>query len=139
MNKLQITPDNQTLNIEESEMTLPPDIGRGGVKTLIFNTGIRLSISDYKLNSDTLIEYISFPPVFGFGFCLSGDISNQPEDFKDSGHIRSGQSALFHFNSDKMWETVGTKRVIRFNILVTFISVRMVTIPLILSESQSVH
>lgn len=117
MKKLQITPDNQTQCVNESEMTLPLDMGRGGVKKLIFNTGIRLSISNYKLHSDTLFEYSSFPAVFGFGFCLSGDIYSQPADFKDAGNICSGQSALFCFNSDKMSETVGTRQVVRFDII----------------------
>lgn len=117
MNRIQFTPDDQAHGAFESEYTMPLDIGRGSVKKFAFDTGIQLSISNYKLYSDIMIEYDYQPPVFGFGFCLSGDISNQPEDFKDSGMIKSGQSALFHFNSNRMRETIGTKQVVRFDVI----------------------
>jgi AraC-like DNA-binding protein len=84
---------------------------------IALQSGIQLSISDFKLSSATMIEYGDFPTVFGFGFCLAGDISNHPDGFKDADPIRAGQSAAFHFDSRNMRETVGTRRVVRLNIM----------------------
>lgn len=117
MQKLNITPQNKGPVGDGHQMTLPSSLGRGGVMMHSLQTGFQLSVSDFKLESETMIEYSAFPAVIGFGFCLSGNISSHPAGFKDSAPIRSGQSALFHFDSHKMWETVGTERVIRLNIM----------------------
>jgi hypothetical protein len=117
MKTLRITPQEQAPIGNERQMALPAAIGFGGVRMVHFKTGLSMSLSDYRLNSETVMEYVSFPDVFGFGFCLSGDISSRPVGFGRSDDIRSGLNALFHLDGDKMRETVGTRRVIRLNIV----------------------
>ncbi len=117
MLKLKLTPDHRNEADAERRIALPDDIGRGCVKTMTLNSGIQLSLSDFTLNAATRFEYNGFPAVFGFGFCLSGDISSQPGGFKNADPIRAGQSAAFHFDGCNMREIVGTQRVLRLNIM----------------------
>ncbi len=120
MQQMQITQDTHVENMTGTglkEMPLPMDIGKGSVHLLALSTGIRLSICDYQLHHPTQLIYNAFPRVFGFGFCLSGDIINKPSEFRDSGVIRPGQSAVFHFDGGDMQETVSTERVIRVDLI----------------------
>jgi AraC-like DNA-binding protein len=117
MNSLQITPESKDGSKNERQKHLPAGIGRGGVEEVALGSGSRMLVTNYKLHSATLMEYISFPAVCGFGFCLSGDIFSHPAGFKAPDPVRSGQSALFHFDSGRMTETVGTRQVIRLNIM----------------------
>ena len=117
MQTIRITPEEKVFSDKENHILLPETIGRGGVRMLRLDSGIQLSLSDYRLNSSTVMEYTAFPGVFGFGFCLSGDILSQPAGFKSSDEIHAGQNALFYFDRGKMRETVSSKRVIRLNIM----------------------
>ena len=117
MQLLEITAPKSIKADKGQTMSLPPDIGRGGVMTLTTDSGIQMILSDYTLNSAVRMEYHSFPPAVGLGFCISGEIANGSSSCKNAVSIRSGQSALFRFESDEMWETVSTKRVIRLNIM----------------------
>jgi AraC-like DNA-binding protein len=117
MPTLKLTPEERIFTDNEGAISFPGTIGQGGIRMMRFRTGIRLFISDYRLHSDTVMDYVAFPGVFGFGFCLSGDISNQPTGFKHCDDIHSGQNALFHFQGDGMREAIGTRRVIRLNVM----------------------
>ena len=117
MQTIRFIPGEKDFIDKERRIVLPEAIGRGGVQTMHFQAGLRLSLSDYQLNSATVMEYASFPGVFGFGFCLSGAISSRPAGFKSSDEIRAGQNALFSFDRGKVRETVGTKRVVRLNVM----------------------
>lgn len=117
MQRLQITQQNRGHAGNGRKITLPSHIGVGGVENLALGGGLNLSISNYRLHETTRLEYVGFPAVLGFGFCLFGDIVSHPSGFKDAATIRSGQSALFHFNGASMWETMGAQRVIRINIM----------------------
>ena len=117
MLRLQLAPNQHNGTGKESQINLPPSIGRGCVKTMALNSGFQLSLSDFTLNAATRFEYTNFPTVLGFGFCLSGDIGSQIDGFKHADAIRAGQSAAFHFDSHGMRETVGTQRVVRLNIM----------------------
>lgn len=119
MQTLQIIPEDKKLHDNRVNTTLPTTIGQGGVAMMRFNTGISLHLSNYRLHSSTAFEYLSSSRVYGFGFCLSGDISSHPAGFKYAEDVRAGQNALFHFEGGKMKETVSTKQVIRLNIMMT--------------------
>ena len=117
MRKINIPLEDQVHNTGSSTQQIPMEIGNGSVSMLELKTGIKMYLSDFRLNSATQMEYESYPSVFGFGFCLSGDINNNTEGIKDTYNIKSGQSALFHFNGNKMEETISENRVIRLNIM----------------------
>ncbi|WP_428159555.1 helix-turn-helix transcriptional regulator [Desulfobacter sp.] len=120
MRKIQITQENHvddTAALKMRELPVPMDIGKGSVHLMALNSGIHVSICDYQMHDPTQLLYNAFPRVFGFGFCLSGDITNKPSAFRDSGVIRSGQSAVFHFGGGDMLETVTTERVMRIDLI----------------------
>lgn len=120
MQKIQISQErhvDDTTFLKMHERPMPLDLGKGKVHFMALNSGIRLSICDYQMHAPTQLIYNAFPRVFGFGFCLSGDITNRPSEFRDSGIIRSGQSAVFHFDGGDMLETVSTERVIRIDLI----------------------
>lgn len=113
---LEIRPQAEIAMGSETTVPLARGMGRGSVRMLDLDSGIRLSISDYKLNKSTMMTYGDFPAVLGFGFCLSGHISSRPEGF-GADIIRAGQSAVFHLATGSMEETVGTDPVLRLNIM----------------------
>ncbi|MCW7753890.1 AraC family transcriptional regulator [Desulfobotulus sp. H1] len=117
MKTIRILPKKKGEEEGGVHLPLPPDAGRGGVSMMSLASGIQLLFSDYSLHETTRMEYASFPAVFGFGFCLSGEILNQPGGFKAADAIGPDQSAVFHFTGESMKEVVARRRVIRLNIM----------------------
>ncbi len=117
MRTLHITPAPAMDTAVKTTIPLPRDMGTGYVQMLELGSGIRLSISDYTLNTTTLMAYNAFPAALGFGFCLSGRIDSRPEGFARPDTIQAGKSAVFNLGTGRMEEVVGTDRVVRLNIM----------------------
>ena len=103
---------------QELQLPLSRSLGHGYMHMADLGSGLRLSVSDYTLHSETRMSYDAFPAVLGFGFCLSGRIRSRSQGFERPDTIQAGKSALFHLNAGSTEESVGTERVIRINILV---------------------
>jgi AraC-like DNA-binding protein len=80
----------------EISLELPEALGKGSFREIRLHSGIRLGVLDYE-SREPVIEYEGNAPVFGFGFCLSGNIKSRVSCLKDSLVIKSGQSGFFHF------------------------------------------
>lgn len=116
-----VIPQDQWIHADNAlTFALPPSIGLGRMNVMEFQSGLRVLLSDYKLNEPTCMEF-SYAPVgyYGFGFCLSGNISNHLSAFAEGFPIIPGQSVFLHApEHDRMEETVGTNRVCKVNIII---------------------
>ncbi|WP_320044287.1 hypothetical protein [uncultured Desulfobacter sp.] len=118
MNLLQLFPPKQKGSLIKNQFTIPPSMGRGGIKSIFLNSGMRLVISDYKFHEPTILEYINPSEYLGFGFCLSGEIETSSSCLKDSFSIKAGQSGCGSFpESAGFTEKIRPERVIRIAVL----------------------
>jgi len=121
MKQVVITQDQWVHDGTALAFFLPPSIGRGRMTVMACQSGLRVLISDYMLNEPACMAF-SYAPVdyYGFGFCLSGSISNHLSAFAEGFPILPGQSVFLHApEHDRMVETVGTNRVCKVNIIVS--------------------
>ena len=112
MIRAQPIPYQQVRAGTESQISLPPHIGRGYVRFLGCSSGMQLMLSDFTLNAPTRFEHEDFPPIFGFGFFLSGDFLIDINGVKHADTIRAGQSGAYHYDG-RIKDTYGVRRAIR--------------------------
>jgi AraC-like DNA-binding protein len=87
-----LTPETREISLE-----IPEALGKGSFREIRLHSGIRLGIVDCELLKPDVIKYEMNAPVFGFAFCISGNIKSSVSCLKDFFVIRSGQSGFFHF------------------------------------------
>jgi hypothetical protein len=120
MNRIAFSFNNTDNGTGNQTLPIPASVGQGAMETIFCSSGIRVVVSDIKLNEPAIVKTENMKPCYGFGFCLSGSIEAQSSCFKKRFVVKGGQSGFFNFpEQDDYKETISVELVRRILIYIT--------------------
>ncbi len=93
MQKIQLSAPKPTETPNRFRINLPSALGQGGHDIYFFNSGLKLTIMQARLNQPVQIPGMIQEPLVGFGFCMAGSF----DVFSSSKRpvtIKAGESAF---------------------------------------------